>query len=163
MCENDANFCAEEQRQCVVNTGFEERSFITSDPARDGTNWYAYCGNNPVNSIDPSGLENIDFETRNLMHNSKWENKVINPSGGGNGTIGEVGCYLMGFSDIVQTLKPRKLAIVNLIRLISSNFFDNTSTMNPKQAAENYGLEWDYWTRKNQGGDLAGKLMNCMN
>ncbi|MBR5236915.1 MAG: RHS repeat-associated core domain-containing protein [Clostridia bacterium] len=30
--------------------------FITEDPIRDGLNWYAYCGNNPVNCVDPWGL-----------------------------------------------------------------------------------------------------------
>jgi hypothetical protein len=31
--------------------------FITEDPARDGGNWFAYCGNNPLNRIDQNGLE----------------------------------------------------------------------------------------------------------
>ncbi len=30
--------------------------FITEDPMKDGGNWYAYCGNDPVNFIDPSGF-----------------------------------------------------------------------------------------------------------
>ena len=30
--------------------------FTTEDPAKSGLNWYAYCENNPVNRIDPSGL-----------------------------------------------------------------------------------------------------------
>ena len=30
--------------------------FINEDPIRDGLNWYAYCGNNPINRIDPWGL-----------------------------------------------------------------------------------------------------------
>ena len=33
--------------------------FITRDPAFDGRNWYAYCGNNPLNFVDPSGLNAI--------------------------------------------------------------------------------------------------------
>ena len=31
--------------------------FITEDPIKDGLNWYAYCGNNPVNYVDPTGLK----------------------------------------------------------------------------------------------------------
>jgi RHS repeat-associated protein len=30
--------------------------FVTEDPARDGTNWYEYCRNNPLIYLDPSGL-----------------------------------------------------------------------------------------------------------
>ena len=31
--------------------------FLTEDPARDGLNWYTYCGNNPVAFVDPWGLD----------------------------------------------------------------------------------------------------------
>ncbi len=30
--------------------------FLSEDPAGDGTNWYAYCANEPVDFIDPSGM-----------------------------------------------------------------------------------------------------------
>jgi RHS repeat-associated protein len=31
------------------------RRFTSEDPARDGGNWYAYCGGNPVMCVDPTG------------------------------------------------------------------------------------------------------------
>lgn len=34
----------------------ETGRFISEDPALDGDNWYAYCGNDPVNMIDPTGM-----------------------------------------------------------------------------------------------------------
>ena len=34
-----------------------QRRFVSEDPAKDGLNWYAYCGNNPVMFVDPSGME----------------------------------------------------------------------------------------------------------
>ncbi len=30
--------------------------FLSRDPARDGRNWYSYCGNDPVDGADPTGL-----------------------------------------------------------------------------------------------------------
>ena len=34
----------------------ETGRFISEDPARDGTNWYAYCNGDSVNYVDPTGL-----------------------------------------------------------------------------------------------------------
>jgi len=33
--------------------------FITEDPVKDGSNWYVYCGNNPIMFVDPLGLDAI--------------------------------------------------------------------------------------------------------
>jgi RHS repeat-associated protein len=30
--------------------------FLSRDPAKDGRNWYLYCANRPLTSVDPSGL-----------------------------------------------------------------------------------------------------------
>ena len=37
--------------------------FMTEDPARDGLNWYAYCSNNPLRYVDPTGLKNVEGTT----------------------------------------------------------------------------------------------------
>ena len=49
----------------LTDYGFRDYSpkyarFITEDPIRDGENWFAYVGNNPVNFIDPWGLSASD-------------------------------------------------------------------------------------------------------
>jgi RHS repeat-associated protein len=33
--------------------------FVTEDPARDGSNWYEYSGNNPLKYTDPDGRESV--------------------------------------------------------------------------------------------------------
>jgi len=33
--------------------------FLSRDPVGDGSNWYAYCGSNPIRFFDPSGLVRI--------------------------------------------------------------------------------------------------------
>jgi RHS repeat-associated protein len=38
--------------------------FISSDPAKAGDNWYAYCNNSPLTQADPQGLDGDDRVTR---------------------------------------------------------------------------------------------------
>ena len=33
--------------------------FLSRDPIQGGYNWYAYCENDPVNAVDPEGLEDV--------------------------------------------------------------------------------------------------------
>ena len=49
----------------LVNYGFRDYDprqgrFTTVDPIRDGTNWYGYVVNDPLNLIDRYGLETED-------------------------------------------------------------------------------------------------------
>jgi len=56
---------------------------ITEDPARDGLNWYAYCGGNPIRYIDPSGLARKDTEYTYTTYRTEkevWGGKVITTS-----------------------------------------------------------------------------------
>ena len=51
--------------------------FITEDPIRDGTNWYVYCSNNPVNFFDLLGLEAVairDFVSQSAGGKTSWSN-----------------------------------------------------------------------------------------
>jgi len=60
----------EEEAQYYSNARWYDPTlgrFITEDPARDGSNWFAYCRNNPLTYVDPTGLRTgeKDFETGN--------------------------------------------------------------------------------------------------
>jgi RHS repeat-associated protein len=46
--------------------------FITRDPIKDGRNWYAYCGNDPVNGVDPSGLSICSVLDDAWVNFSEW-------------------------------------------------------------------------------------------
>jgi RHS repeat-associated protein len=36
--------------------------FVSEDPGRDGANWYAYCGGNPVGRVDPGGRTWLELD-----------------------------------------------------------------------------------------------------
>ena len=55
--------------------------FMTEDPIRDGENWFAYVGNNPVNWIDPWGLsaadkQNKEYLAKTIYGEMRGENKA---------------------------------------------------------------------------------------
>jgi RHS repeat-associated protein len=43
----------------------QSKRFFTEDPIQQGMNWYAYCGNDPVNFTDPTGMFN--YETGEIV------------------------------------------------------------------------------------------------
>ena len=45
--------------------------FLTRDPAKDGRNWYEYCGNNPIGYCDPDGLKMADIWGK-VVDGGKW-------------------------------------------------------------------------------------------
>lgn len=57
--------------------------FISEDPVSDGVNWYAYCGNDPVNKTDPSGLSGVVKNKLNSSH-MKGRKIFLDPGHGGN-------------------------------------------------------------------------------
>ncbi|HNY20906.1 MAG TPA: RHS repeat-associated core domain-containing protein, partial [Treponemataceae bacterium] len=59
--------------------------FITEDPARDGVNWFAYCNENPIRYIDPTGLDPLkadgggeEFVTPGLDFAIRDVNELLN-------------------------------------------------------------------------------------
>ena len=47
----NGEYCDEETGMIYLRARYYDSSigrFITEDPAKDGLNWYAFCGNNPV-------------------------------------------------------------------------------------------------------------------
>ena len=49
--------------------------FISTDPIKNGTNWYAYCSNDPVSRVDPSGLKDYIYTSRDTYYiENDWGN-----------------------------------------------------------------------------------------
>lgn len=55
--DDDTNLYYFNARYYDATTG----RFINVDPVQDGSNWYVYCNNNPMNYIDPDGRVTITF------------------------------------------------------------------------------------------------------
>ena len=54
----------------------ETGRFISEDPARDGSNWYVYCKNNPVTFVDPWGLSSIIFVSNEMREQAKIRQEI---------------------------------------------------------------------------------------
>ncbi len=55
--------------------------FINVDPVQDGTNWYVYCGNNPLCFTDPTGLvqNSIQKLATDIISKNETLQKIIKP------------------------------------------------------------------------------------
>jgi RHS repeat-associated protein len=51
--------------------------FATIDPIKDGSDWYVYCGNDPVNFVDPFGLRPVDgwYDVENGGFGANYSNE----------------------------------------------------------------------------------------
>ena len=51
--------------------------FISEDPAMDDNNWYIYCNNNPINFVDPWGLDATATGNIYDIFMSYWEMQML--------------------------------------------------------------------------------------
>ncbi|MDK3155836.1 RHS repeat-associated core domain-containing protein [Kamptonema cortianum] len=62
--------------------------FLTWGPIKDGRNWYSYCGNSPVDGVDPTGLVKVItnyyhiFGGRYLWFLVIIDNRIVSPTYG---------------------------------------------------------------------------------
>ena len=69
--------------------------FISEDPARSGGNWFAFCNNDPLSKIDPSGLD----PTTDPLYRQ-------NPGGWGHTTSYDSGSGLRNVPNKAPTIAP---------------------------------------------------------
>ena len=158
--------------------------FISEDPAKDGLNWYVYCGNNPVRYIDPSGENYKDIiygiaqsmDENNFGGAVKWaSDKLV----GNNYCIDSEYDYYLGrvIGDVVSMAIGTGKTITGVTEIIASVVASGTVTVSSSGAltvsgvtiaAEGvatgvatvtYGGNTMYMASKNFGDDYA-KLNN---
>ena len=75
--------------------------FSTVDPIRDGSNWFAYCNNEPVNFQDAWGLSYGSRKSDNRMSDDRWGQEIT-----GNGidgkTLSQTGCAIVELSNVIS-------------------------------------------------------------
>ena len=76
--------------------------FTTQDPARDGVNWWIYCGGNPITFVDPDGREIREAEQTQIQ--GAPENVNISLGNTDKETIASAGCTLLEYTRIASTL-----------------------------------------------------------
>lgn len=140
------------------NYGFRDYSssigrFITSDPIRDGANWYTLAVNNPINFVDLWGLELAERTTNNTMSDYNF---VILGNGVENAKFSDQGCAVTEMANIISSFTGLNIT-PNILNSDKSNFAENTDLLLMQDVGEKYGLEYDYWTQEKQG-DLSTKI-----
>lgn len=87
-------------------------SFTSSDPVRDGTNWFSYCHSDPLNFIDPTGLENVPIFSTYKMNEGEWKEDELygtickfDEKGNKINIIGRMGCAIDLLANIDSTRK----------------------------------------------------------
>jgi len=68
-CANLGHVTDDESGLIYMRARYYEPStgrFLSEDSARDGSNWYVYCGNEPVGRVDPDGKAGIPRESADL-------------------------------------------------------------------------------------------------
>ena len=99
--------------------------FLNEDPIRDGLNWYAYCGNNPIMYIDPSGLSVW------LIHGTKISGKGGSPST----WTSDFRTYISKFYNNEEVFAPK--------------WTGGNSVEARADAAENIAFEIEKWHKEN--------------
>ena len=113
--------------------------FTQEDPIKDGLNWYAYCGNNPVNKTDPTGLIPTASEAADMADNIYDSSKPLSGGWfqsyiiyGSEGLV--IGVYMRYNDNYYQGVE---YALVNKGSSTTSDWINNLQ--------QPFGLSTDMW------------------
>ncbi len=129
----------------LYDYGFRDYShfsarFTTVDPIRDGSNWFSYVVNDPVNYIDPLGLTATDSGNKSILtdlwsNTKKWWADTKTEFTQSWNTIKQLGKET--FNKIIQFGKTIKQGFFKAIVFVGVNLFGGESTKKIYNAALN--------------------------
>ena len=93
--------------------------FVSQDPAGAGMNWYAYCGNDPEDEADPTGLDDDDgpYYENGRVFTSGTSNIFVNGPTMAPGVMMGMGpALLLGSRQIVKTLSKEFIGAKNFCK-----------------------------------------------
>jgi len=104
--------------------------FISSDPARWGTNWYVYCYNNPISYIDPNGMKPENASA--VLQQSKYTTQYDTYKFAREGYITVTGIVASVLTLDSSTIGDvaRKMGWLVLTSLYVEDFYDDISVNN---------------------------------
>ncbi|MBO5143736.1 MAG: RHS repeat-associated core domain-containing protein, partial [Treponema sp.] len=104
--------------------------FTTQDPARDGVNWWAYCGGNPITFVDPDGREIINAY-KTLMTTS---DETLGKS---SELISKVGCVLTAYTRIASAIIGDEISLNTANQIAKDKkLFTDGNLLTPENGAE---------------------------
>lgn len=129
----------------MYNYGYRDYSpqtarFTTVDPIKDGSNWFAYVNNDPVNFMDEWGLLINPLTSTNQMNSGGWENNPINDVKGKGNTLGKQGCAITLVSNIASNANGKVTTPQDLNSTTSAFIQKGNIDVNWSGAGDNVGL-----------------------
>ena len=121
--------------------------FTTQDPARDGMNWWAYCGGNPITFVDPDGKFILNT---NIWYNKKYMQDFNASWPNSNESITKTGCTavasLRGCNTIVNKYgfamdTPAPISITEILDNKNTASADGMIFSGLKDLMASYGVD----------------------
>ena len=142
--------------------------FTTQDPARDGVNWWAYCGRNPITFVDPDGREiistNVWYAKEYMqMYNANWPNSKESISDSGctliaSNRVANVAIHKFGYT--IDTPKPS--SIIEMLSDTSLTSPDGIIFSGLKGYLESFGVDALVYDTGKEGRDIKLHLEDAV-
>ncbi|GMO53192.1 MAG: hypothetical protein Pg6C_19420 [Treponemataceae bacterium] len=142
------------QRDAVTgfyNYGYRDYSpadgrFTTSDPVRDGWNWFAYTHNDPVNFVDMWGLliGKIDSQFDYVQQDSSWKDFKL---GSSDITVEKEGCKVTAVAQVISTILDTKIDPGKIATSADENGNLSQQSVVARMAKEGIAVKADYFEK----------------